>query len=176
MRRAREKVFGIYAEGLPDLLPDGLFAGSGEREVDALQRHPVYEPLPFSPSPPGKGVAEGAVVEEEPVPYEGPGAHSAVNARHHGRQRDGVVGVPGNAHGAPVLEVPAQSRSHAYGTVTADFQSVANCPEGVGIDGVGNFPEANAVSGSDSSRKRPGGPFGRSGTGNGGRRCGEQDS
>ena len=42
-----------------DLLPDRLLARDRQRHVDPVQGHPVDEPLPLRPVPPGKAVAEG---------------------------------------------------------------------------------------------------------------------
>lgn len=39
------------------LLPDGLLAAPGQRQVDAVQRHPVNLLLPTGPVPPHEGVA-----------------------------------------------------------------------------------------------------------------------
>ena len=44
----------------PDTTPDLLLAGEGQREVDAIKRHPVNVSLPVRPLPPDEAVARGA--------------------------------------------------------------------------------------------------------------------
>ena len=42
--------------------PDDLLAGEGERQVDAVERHPVQLALPPAPAPPHRAVADRAHV------------------------------------------------------------------------------------------------------------------
>ena len=82
---------------LPDLLfrvaqfqehiaPDALFTDDGQRQVDAVQRHPVDLLFPTRPIPEGHGIRESAVVEVVPQGQIGLVAFFLSHSRHHGGQ------------------------------------------------------------------------------------------
>ena len=104
----------------PYPLPDGLFAGGGQGHVHPVQGHPVDEPFPLLPTPPGHGVAEGAVVEVEPVWHFGADAHRFRNFRQGLGHFNGVRGILGNGGVAVVVEIIVQPYRHRSGIVGLD--------------------------------------------------------
>ena len=73
-----------------DFLPHGFLSGNCQRQINAAQGHPVYEPLPLRPVPPGEFIAEGTVVEEEAVRHQCPAGDGLRNHRHFPRHFHGV--------------------------------------------------------------------------------------
>ena len=106
----------------PNLVPDALLAGDGQRQVHAVQGHPVNEMLPIGPLPPGHGIAVSAVVQEEAVPYAGRCLHGFRNGRQFGRQGEAVAQQPAVFHVAVILEVMVQANGHGIGAVALDEQ------------------------------------------------------
>ena len=109
-----------HPEFLPDLVPDSLLAGDGERQGYAVHRHPVNEALPLLPSPPGHRVAVGAVVQEEAVLDTGIAADGRLHARQPPGQLDGLVLEPGDVDVRHVLEVPVQAHRLGIDVVAGD--------------------------------------------------------
>ena len=108
--------------GAPDLLPYGLLPRDSQGQVDTLQGHPVYQVLPFPPAPPGHGVAEGAVVQEEAFRHQGPPLQGFLQHRHGRRQFHGMVGIPRNGNAAAVGEIAVKAHGHGRDAATAHVQ------------------------------------------------------
>ena len=128
VRRAREVVPHLLVRQAhfgPDLVPDGLLARDGERQVDAVQGHPVDEMLPIGPLPPGHRIPVGTVVQEETVLYAGRCLHGLRHRRQLRRQGEGVTQQPPVLHVAVVLEVVVQAHGHRIGVIADDRQLAA---------------------------------------------------
>ena len=54
-----------HAQSGPHIIPHGLLPSDGQRQVHAVERHPVDEMLPLFPAPEGHRVAPRAVIQEE---------------------------------------------------------------------------------------------------------------
>ena len=109
-----------HPELLPHFVPDGLLSGDGERHVDAVQRHPVDEPLPLRPFPPRHRVAVGAVVQEEAVLDAGRRLHRLRNGRKLLGQGERVTQQPAVLHMAVVLEIVVQAHGHRIRVIADD--------------------------------------------------------
>ena len=149
-------LFVGQAHFCPDPIPDGLLAGDGEGEVDALQGHPVDEMLPFAPLPPGHRVAVGAVVEEEAVLHPGLHFHGLGDLREFPGNVDPVPGEPAYVHEAVVLQVVVQAHRHRVRIVAFDDDAGALGTEAEHVRGslrvakldfVGGFPEESVRQG-----------------------------
>ena len=119
-REERADLFVGEAPLAPHLLPDGLLAGNGQRHVHAVERHPVDEPFPLFPRPPGHGVAESAVIQEEAYGHLGPGTDRFLHPRHHFRQLHGIEVVPAHVRQAVFLQVAVEAYGHRIGIVPPD--------------------------------------------------------
>ena len=104
----------------PNLVPDGLLAGDGERQVDAVQGHPVDEMLPIGPLPPRHRVAVSAVVQEEAVLDAGRRLHGLRNGRQFLGQGERVTQQPAVLHVAVVLEIVVQAHGHRIRVIADD--------------------------------------------------------
>ena len=123
----------------PDLIPDGLLAGDGEGQVDALQGHPVDEVFPVVPLPPRHGIAERAVVQEKAVFDAGLDLHRGAHFREPAGHLELVGGEPAHIHMAVILQVVVQAHGHGVRVVAADDDAGAlgSEPEDVGGAGLG---------------------------------------
>ena len=100
-----------------NLLPDCLLTGDGKRHIDSVEGHPVDEALPLVPIPPRHSVAEGAVVEEEPLRHGSLNTDFGRNRRHCLRQFHRIVIVPAHICKAVFLQVAVETDSHRIGVV-----------------------------------------------------------
>ena len=100
-----------------NLLPDCLLTGDGKRHIDSVEGHPVDEALPLVPIPPRHSVAEGAVVEEEPLRHGSLNTDFGWNGRHSLRQFHRIVIVPAHICKAILLKVTVETYSHRIGVV-----------------------------------------------------------
>ena len=101
-------------------LPDCLLACDGKRHIDAVEGHPVDESLPLLPFPPGHGIAEGAVVEEEPLGDIGRSAHRLGDCGQCCRKLHRVEVVPADIGQAVLLEVAVEAYRHRIGVICFD--------------------------------------------------------
>ena len=104
----------------PDLVPDGLLARDGQREIDSVQGHPVDEMLPVGPLPPGHRVPVGAVVQEETVFHPGRCFHGLRHGRQLLRKRERIAEQPAVLHMAVVLEIVVQPHGHGVRVIADD--------------------------------------------------------
>jgi hypothetical protein len=111
----------------PELLPDNLLAGEGERQIDAVQRHPVDLALPARPVPPGAGIRDGAHVHVVAKQIRRAHATAAdIDRRERRRQLElvaGAVDAPRHLRAAKRFQVLVQTRRHrhARGAVDPDL-------------------------------------------------------
>ena len=113
-------LFIVEPELLPHVIPSRFLTGDGQRHVDTVERHPVDEVFPLTPSPPRQRIAVGAVVEEETHGKPRLYSYLLFDSRHSLRQFDRVVFVPRDGGVTIVLEIVVQAHSHAVGVVGAD--------------------------------------------------------
>ena len=99
----------------PHLEPYRLLTGDGQRHVDAVERHPVDEMLPFLPLPPGHGIAKGAIVQEETLRSACFNAYLPGDGRKGIRQFGRVVGKPGHGCLAEIFQIMVESYGHGIG-------------------------------------------------------------
>ena len=123
VRRAGEEILADLvvgqAVGEPDLLPDRFAAALRQRHGDPLERHPVDEPFPVLPLPPGIGVAEGAVVVEETVLEPGRLAHAGFGKGQLCRREDRNLGVERHGDLGGVRQVVVEGDALRERTVAA---------------------------------------------------------
>ena len=105
---------------LPHFIPDSLLTGDSQRHGDAVQRHPVDETFPLLPLPPRHRIAERAVVEEEPFPYQSLLAHRLYNQRVMAWKLHRLVRVPRHIHMRVVLQVIIEPHRHGVVVVAGD--------------------------------------------------------
>ncbi len=120
----RLHLFVGQAQSLTHRLPHGFLPGHRQRRVDAVERHPVDQPLPLRPVPPRQRVAEAAVVEEVAMP----GPTDLPHLRLDLRQRRGQVKLTAAQRDmamAVVFEIPIQSHRHRDAGVAANDDLVA---------------------------------------------------
>ena len=113
-------LFIVEPELLPHVIPSRFLTGDSQRHVDTVERHPVDEVFPLTPSPPRQRIAVGAVVEEETHGKPRLYSYLLFDSRHSLRQFDRVVFVPRDGGVTIVLEIVVQAHSHAVGVVGAD--------------------------------------------------------
>jgi len=105
-------------------LPYGFLTGHRQGRIDPIQGHPVDQPLPLRPVPPGQRVAEATVVEE--VAMSGPTRppHLRTHLRQGIGEPESVIGagraIPGDVAAAMVLQIPVEARGHRDAAVAAD--------------------------------------------------------
>ena len=120
----------------PDFLPDGILPGYRQGKVDALQCHPVYEPLPVFPFPPWHCVTEGAVVEEKALRHERARTYRYGRQGHFCRKLQPVHTLPGDIGLAIVAKVASQAGGKGVCAAAVDVQFAALGVQNVFVDGV----------------------------------------
>ena len=143
----------------PNFLPNGFLPGDGQRQVHPLQRHPVNQALPVFPLPPGHGVTEGAVIQEETLRDQRP-SHNRLLYKGLGRwKHHRRIGIPGNRGGAVFAQVAVQAHRHGAGAAAFDDQRCPFGVEAVAFCAVLDFLELNLVCGSNAPGKFLGRPL-----------------
>ena len=97
MRRTREVAADFLVgetEVAPHLIPHTLLSRDGQRKVDAVERHPIDEVFPLRPVPPGQGVTESAVIQEETIGHTCTQANLYGHRWHRGRNLQRLLFEP----------------------------------------------------------------------------------
>ena len=132
----------------PYLIPYGFLSGDGQRQVDAVQSHPVDEMLPLFPIPPGHGVAKSAVVQEETLWNPGSFTYFCWDFGQCRRHLQSLLHEPWELGVTIIFEVSVQPNGHAVGVVSSDndyitltfkFIAVDSVSESFQLDMVGEF-------------------------------------
>ncbi len=123
------------AELGPHLIPDGFLAGDSQRQIHAVEGHPVDEVFPIFPLPPGHSVAESAVVEEKAVVDTGFHRDRFGGKRKHLGKGEARVFVPAKLGVAQIFEIMVQAHGHGVGIVAGNhhFAAIGGYGERIGI-------------------------------------------
>ena len=122
-------LFGRKAHLRPNLVPDRLLSGDGQRQVHAVERHPVDHVLPLLPVPPGHRVAVGAVVEEEAVRHACLDPDRIFHRRKTARHPERVPDKPANLAVTVIFQVIVETHRHCPGVVAANHNPASILPE-----------------------------------------------
>ena len=109
-----------HAQPGPHVIPHRFLPRDGQRQVHAVQRHPVDEAFPVPPLPKRHRVAPRAVVEEETLWH---ACRHPLGGGHVGQglgQFNGHVGIPRHRHLAIAVQVAVQSHRHRARVIAPD--------------------------------------------------------
>ena len=109
-----------HAQPGPHVVPHRFLSRDGQRQIHAVQSHPVDEAFPVAPLPEGHRVAPSAVVEEETLRHAG---RDLLGCGHVGQglgQFNSHVGIPRHGRVAVAVQVAVQAHRHRPRVVAAD--------------------------------------------------------
>ena len=121
----------------PDLVPDRFLTGDGQRQVDAVEGHPVDEVLPFLPVPPGHRIAIRAVVQEETLRNAGIHPHGGLEPGKRLGHRALVPGEPADVGVAVIFQIIVEAHGHRVGVVAAHHDPAAFAAQDEIVTGIG---------------------------------------
>ena len=110
----------IETELRPDIKPHLLLTGDSQGHGDTLEGHPVDKPLPVSPLPVRHTVAEGAVVEEEPLRHNCRSLKRTLGIGETIGQLHLIIGVRAYIGMTVLAEVPIEPHREGKGITSLD--------------------------------------------------------
>ena len=97
-----------HTKTLPHLHPDSLLTGNRQRHIDAIESHPVDEPLPVFPLPPQHSITESAIIQEKALFKAALLSHNRINLWQHIRDNNLIILIPRDPCVAIIIQIPTE--------------------------------------------------------------------